>query len=68
MTEDVLVQVILVLCNGLNSNSHKYNKDTAMEIAKEQRIECFEAYANCAVPSTGNIMTLKEFTNKCLKK
>lgn len=68
MSQDVLVQVIFVLCNGMNTRDGGVLSQVNMYETKEARIECFEKYTNCAVLSDGKIMNLKEFTNKCLKK
>lgn len=65
MTENVLVQVIFVLCGGT------VNTDDNLRVneVKEIRITCFEDYLNCALKgNTTQILSLKEFKDKCVSK
>ncbi len=66
MTQEVLVAVIMTLCNGLNSNT-KVGIRTDYNDSKESRVQCFDKYVNCAIVKDGQILTLKEFNNKCIK-
>ncbi len=69
MTQEVLIQVIFVLCNGTTADlPGKLDKDYQARDAKERRIDCMETYVNCAVGPGGKIMELKEFMNKCKGK
>jgi len=65
MTEEVLVQLIFVLCTGSSTpnSSFKSSYDKT-----ESSISCFEDLTNCSVGSNGKILTVKEFKDKCLKK
>jgi hypothetical protein len=63
MTQEALVQIIFVLCNGAVSGGA-----SSVDDAREARIACFEQYTNCAVGSSGRILDLKAFKNKCIRK
>jgi len=62
MTEAVLVSIISTLCGGSVNTTVR-----SPEEIKEMRIACYEEYTNCAVTLKG-IMSLQDFTKKCVKK
>lgn len=67
MTQEVLVQIIFLLCNGMTVSPSQMS-DYSKNVVKEYRIECFENYVNCGVGTGGKIMTMTEFKDKCIKK
>lgn len=67
MTQEVLVQIIFLLCNGLNTGSFGSNGGGEV-LSKEARVVCFEDYVNCAVGTGGKIMSMVDFKDKCILK
>lgn len=68
MTQEVLVQVIFMLCNGYVTDIENSNTSSRAGIVKEIRINCFEEYTNCAIGPNGKILVIKEFQRKCVHK
>jgi len=68
MTQEVLIQVIFMLCNGTSISTIGFSPKAAANVVREQRIGCFEDFTNCAVGSDGKILDLKQFQTKCLRK
>ena len=65
MTQEVLVQLLLVLCSAPMAQSTVFVDRT--NVALEHRLQCSEKYLNCAVKSDGTIMTINEFRKGCMK-
>jgi hypothetical protein len=61
MTEEILVTIIMQLCTKTNDAGIP-TPDKVNNAAS-----CMEPLVNCAVGTNGKIMTLKDFTNKCVK-
>ncbi len=55
MTETLLISIIMCICNT----------GPAKNGTHDQKVDCLEKYANCAIVGNGKILDLEKFDNQC---